>query len=475
MKRESFCVAAAAAFLLFVNAIGSLSGQSLNSPITLMGNRFVTFSIVIRTTPWEVSRDVKILNEDEYEFHTLQVVRDLRETFAKACPEGVITWGFSLNALEDMRPNYVQIKDYVTECHNKYGDEITYFPCHFSAMYLPRERVNKEISEAVQIISKMVGDGYRPKSILGGFLSAENMRYLSEKENIHVAHGNIWSQHSVDAGGTSADGAICYPYYPSKEHICKPAQDEKDFIDCVNLDGYSVDFLNAMVSGGLAGSTMFNGLSSRRGVGPIETYCEWGLDIGHLAVMHTQSIHFDSGFEFNGFGFVPVIWEAALLKRPERIYSGYELLLKALGKWISDTKTRWKDVKFISFGEFGEIWREYYKDNSDINYRFEEKGLGIGNSWGDEEIRWFMNKEFRLALLKNWHKNTPVKVVDFTRYDIPAKEPEDPSPENPILEWSLMNRINQKGLRPQDMPVLLAELSAEDKQLIAKYYPDLLK
>ena len=68
-----------------------------------------------------------------------------------------------------------------------------------------------------------------------------------------------------------------------------------------------------------------------------------------------------------------------------------------------------------SMGRYG---RQHYPDNEKWNYRFEEKGLGIGNSWGDEEIRWFMNKEFRLALLRNWHKNSPEKVIDFTRYDL---------------------------------------------------------
>ena len=114
-----------------------------------------------------------------------------------------------------------------------------------------------------------------------------------------------------------------------------------------------------------------------------------------------------------------------------------------------------------------------YKDNEKWNYRFEEKGLGIGNSYANEEIRWFMNKRFRLALLRNWHQNTPEKVIDFTRYDLKATEPADPDPDHPIKDWSLMNRINQKGLRPQDKPVSLHKLKRKEKELIAKYYPEL--
>jgi hypothetical protein len=142
-------------------------------------------------------------------------------------------------------------------------------------------------------------------------------------------------------------------------------------------------------------------------------------------------------------------------------------------KWVGETKKRWPDVQFITFGDYGEIWRNHYRNNEQWNYRFEEKGLGIGNSFGNEEIRWFMNKTFRLALLRNWHQNTPEKVIDFTRYDLAAKEPADPSPEHPVTDWSLMNRINQKGLRPQDNPISLKELNSDEQALIAKYYPEL--
>lgn len=87
-----------------------------------------------------------------------------------------------------------------------------------------------------------------------------------------------------------------------------------------------------------------------------------------------------------------------------------------------------------------------------------------------------MNKEFRLALLRDWHtKNSPAYVIDFTRYDLPAHEPADPSLEKPAKDWSLINKINQKGLRPQDKPVLIDKLEKEDQDLIRKYYPELLK
>jgi len=64
-------------------------------------------------------------------------------------------------------------------------------------------------------------------------------------------------------------------------------------------------------------------------------------------------------------------------------------------------------------------------------------------------------------------------VIDFTRYDLPAKEPADPEPGKHSRNWSLINRINQKGIRPQDQPVALTELTSEEQSLIRRHYPEL--
>jgi hypothetical protein len=59
-------------------------------------------------------------------------------------------------------------------------------------------------------------------------------------------------------------------------------------------------------------------------------------------------------------------------------------------------------------------------------------------------------------------------VIDFTRYDLPAQEPQTLQ-----REWSLMNVLNQKGTRPQDKPLRLAQLSADDQRRIVAQYPEL--
>ena len=53
-----------------------------------------------------------------------------------------------------------------------------------------------------------------------------------------------------------------------------------------------------------------------------------------------------------------------------------------------------------------------------------------------------------------------LSVIDFTRYDLPAKEP----PGQHACSFSLMGRINQKGTRPKDAPVAFDELSGGDKR-----------
>jgi hypothetical protein len=226
-----------------------------------------------------------------------------------------------------------------------------------------------------------------------------------------------------------------------------------------------MDFICARRSGALGHE--ITGYNSRRGVGPIETYIGWGLDLGHREVMHTQAIHFDSGFERNGFAWVTNIWEAQLVHE-----FGKELICSALERWVSDTKRRWPETHFVSFGEFGAIWRNQHRTNQDWNYRFTERGCGLGDSYNNLEIEWYMNPRLRLARLRDWHMQTPWKVIDFTRYDLPAREPADPDPQHPIRNWSLLNNINQKGLRQQDRPTLFTELSQENQEFIHHALPE---
>lgn len=416
--------------------------------IQLKGNRFLTFNTIIRVNQIEVSRD-KNAGVDERNLHSPEKIIKFREAIEEGFPGSKITWAFSWLALNDTTKQYQTIRKIVVGYHQKLGDEITFIPgAYFANAYNSTEQVNKDIHDGLKIIENMVGNSYRPKSIVAGFLSSKNQEYLVNEENIHVCQGNIWSQYAID--NQDGDGAVCYPFYPSKEHFCKPAQGKEDFIDCVNLDGWTTDFLAARREG------FAEGFNSRMGVGPIETLQAYGYDIGLKEMLHTTAIHYDQGFDLNGFAWVTNCWEISL-----------EIDYKGLTEWLKQIRQRWPDVKFITQGEFGLIWRNEYKNNS-FNYQFQEIGSGIGGSDANKKIKWYMNKSFRLALLKDLNTQEE-KVIDFTSYKDKAQEPVSGTTRN----WTLFGDINQKQTREQDSPVFIYQLTNKQRDLIKIYYPEL--
>ena len=49
-----------------------------------------------------------------------------------------------------------------------------------------RDQMNRYLHEGLKRVSEIVGKGYRPKSVVAGFLSAENLRYPAREEGIHI-------------------------------------------------------------------------------------------------------------------------------------------------------------------------------------------------------------------------------------------------------------------------------------------------
>lgn len=421
----------------------------------LTNRRILTFNSVIRVNQIEVTRT---RNEgfDEHDRHTPENVRALRDAYALGWPGAPMTWALSWQAMHDQRSNYQSARRLMREFHEKYGDDVTFIPgAYFANMYNTREQVNRDIHEALAKLPEFMGKGYRPKSLLAGFLSAANQKYLADQEDIHVCQGSIFSQFGIDNG--DGDGSISYPYYPSTEHFCKPAQSKKDKIDCVNLDGWTVDFISARRLG-LGKYTVDGkekGFNSRLGVGPIETIGWYGPEKGLEQMMACTAGHFDGGFKLNNWAWVTNCWEISLVPQVKN--------LQVLTKWLQGIRSRWQNAEALTQGDFGSAWRQQFKDNSRVDYRFVQRGTGIGCSNANLEIQWFMNHKFRLALLRDWEKDLPAKVIDFTRYDQAASEPKDLG-----RNWSLMGKINQKQTRPQDKPVRLEDLSAEDRELIWK-------
>jgi hypothetical protein len=412
--------------------------------------RFLTHVSVVRVNQIEVT-PTRSIGEDESADNRPERIRSRRDAFARGCPGGSMTWAISWLALIDQRAEYKEARKLLASYHDRYGDEITFIPGgYFAPMYATREQNRQTIAKALGMISQMVGSGYRPQSLVAGFLDAENQRHLAADEGIHVCQGQIWSQHGIDNG--DGDGGICYPYYPSTEHYLKPAQGPADFIDCVCLDGWTCDFLAARREG------FQGGFNSRMGVGPIETVGNLGIEAGRKEMMATTAMHFDQGNALNRFGFVTGIWETSL---------GHD---EDLAWWLQAVKERWPDTQVMTEGAFGLEWRKHTPDNTSLDYRFVARGTGAPGSEIENEIEWRMNQEFRVGLLRNWKAASPTMVIDFTRYDLKAHEPEGLQ-----REWSLMNVLNQKGIRPQDKPLRLGQLSLEDQRRIYARYPDLKK
>jgi hypothetical protein len=420
----------------------------------LDGRRILTFNSVIRVNQIEVTRT---RNEgfDEADRHTPANVRALRDALAAGWPGAPMTWAFSWRALFDERENYRRIRALMPEFRDRFGDDVTFIPgAYFANAYNTRDQVDRDLHEGLARVSEIMGGGFRPKSVIAGFLAAANQKYLAEKEGIRVCQGNIWSQYAVD--NQDGEGSICYPYYPSTEHFCKPAQNAGDFIDCVNLDGWTCDFLAARRHGQDWAASQ----RSRMGVGPIETIEWFGPEVGLAQMVETTAAHFDAGFALNGWAWVTNCWEISLVPQ-----IGH---LEVLTRWTKRIRERWPSAECLTLGDFGSSFRAQCPNNENLRYRFVQRGTGIGGSEVPLEIRWFMCREFRLALLRSWRERGTERVIDFTRYDLPAREPQDMT-----RSWSLMGRINQKRTRPQDEPVPFGSLAPEERALILKWFPEL--
>jgi hypothetical protein len=413
--------------------------------------RVLAFSTVVRYWTVETTRSTHLLN-NESSLHTVAACQALRDAFSAGWPGASMTWAFSWDALHAMDGEYPAIRALVAGFVGTLGDEFTFIPGgYFSPMYNPQSQTNADIHDALAVITQTVGKGYRPLAIIGGFLGAQTLDYLARMEDIHVAQATIFSQFNIDYG--DGDGGSPYPYFPSTQHYLKPAQGPSDLTDCVVLDGWTVDFMNARRNG-FAG-----GFNSRMGVGPIETIRNLGPVAGFAEQMHTTAIHFDTGFLLNGEAFVTSIWEVSL-----------PINVSYLTQWLAAVRGQWPDARALTHGAYGMQWRASHSRSNSYNYTFVEVGSGIGGSDGDKEITLYANPAFRLVLLRNLTDAGVGAVIDFTRYDLPATEPADP----PLTRsWNLFNELNWKESRAAgvDAPRALQDLSAEDQGIIKQWLP----
>src|ERR1700733_3959149 len=155
--------------------------------------RFLTHVSVVRVNQIEVT-PTRSIGEDESADNSTDHIRSRREAFARGCPHGKMTWAISWLALNDNRQQYKDARRLLASYHDRYGAEITFIPGgYFAPMYDTREHNQEPINQALRLIAAMVGNGYRPQSLVAGFLDADGQRYLASEEGIHGCQGQIWS------------------------------------------------------------------------------------------------------------------------------------------------------------------------------------------------------------------------------------------------------------------------------------------
>jgi hypothetical protein len=397
-----------------------------------MQKRYLTINCIIRKNQIEVARD-KFIGQDETLLHSVDSVDRLANMIRSGFPEAQITWAFSWLALFDQSERYIAIRKRVLEYQNQFGDEITFIPGGFFAnRYNTREQINLDLDEACDYITTWTN--HPPRSIIAGFLAANNIDHAAAKLGVVGVQGNIWSQYAID--NQDGDGSIAYPYYPSKEHFCKPAQTDADFISAPNFDGWTVDFFNARLAG-VKGARK----NSRLGVGPIETLGNLKGKKGLQELQAVTTAHYQDSMAFNPFTWITVNIETVLVHQiPDLPY---------ITKWIQWIKQNWPDVVCPPLSRFALDFKHEFPNNDRLAYELHQKGNGVGASNPKEEIIWFMNKKFRLGILKD--KRNRKSVFDYTDYTHHYQEPSGLGERN----WSLMGDMNQKQIRKQDKPQLL--------------------
>jgi hypothetical protein len=416
--------------------------------------RVLTLTCVVRKYQIETTRNTHE-GQDETELHSVKTVSKLAEIIRKGMPDAKINWAISWYALHDQTERFVEIRKLIKSFQEKFGDSITFIlGGYFANRYNTRDQINTDISEALGIIQDWIGT--KPKSLIAGFLSSDNIRYARQREGIIGVQGNVWSQYAVD--NQDGEGSIAYPYYPSAEHFCKPAQGTEDFTDCLNFDGWTVDFFNARVGGKWKRKTC-----PRMGVGPIETLGRFGGVKGVKEMLATTEAHFGTSSQFNPFTWITNTIEVSLVSQIKDI--------DYITKWLSLIHQKWPDAQCPTLEDFAQQLHHKFPNNDRLTYELHQRGDingGIGIAKKKHEIIWHMNKLFRCGIEVD--KKGTEWLFDYTPYyKIKQSEPQNVGERN----WSLWGPINQKQLREQDRPVLKDKFTEWDfiNQKLIELYP----
>jgi hypothetical protein len=379
--------------------------------------------------------------EDEAERHRPEDVDRFSRAVRDAVPDAHITWALSWGALTDATSRYRDLRQALRETADRHGDDVTIVPGgYFANAHASRDEVATEIAEGLERVA--ADFGRRPRSLVAGFLAAENVTRAAEEHGVATVQGHAWSQFDIDL--QDGDGSIAYPYRPSRRHFLAPGRGD-DTAPAVMLDGWTVDLLAARGRGGDAEGI---GANSRLGLGPIETLHRLPRELALTELRGVSAAHFDAAnVERNGLGWLTVNYELSEVDRGLERDPG---ILAAWSGWLAWLRETWPDCRVPAIAELGDDWGARHPDNDRLDYLLQQRGTGAPGSPSDEQVTWFMNEAFRLGIAER-DGGAPV-VFDHTDYD---EVPEEPHGDD--RRWSLLGRINQKGTRPQDRPVALGD------------------
>ena len=390
---------------------------------------------------------------DEADLHTPETVAAFRDAVAAGWPGAAITWSLSWRALHDERPNYRAIRQQMAAYHAQYGDDVTFIPGgYFANAYNTREQVNRDLHDGLAALPAVHGRGLpaaeRDRGLPGGGEPALPGRGRG--------HPRLPGQHLE----------------PVLDR--QPGRRRLDLLPLLSLDRAllqarpvarttrstaSTSTAGRWTSSPRAGAGFDGGFNSRMGVGPIETFGAYPPEVGLPQMLATTAVHFDDGFALNGFAWVTNCWEICLVTQIGRL----EYLT---GGWRTSGGAGRTPVRHAG-GVRAALAQRTPRTTTAWTTGSIQAGTGIGGSDRDREIRWFMNQQFRLALLRDCRGRRTRARDRLTRATTCPRA----SRRALTRQWSLMGAINQKQTRPQDRPVRLAALPAEERQRIIARYP----
>jgi hypothetical protein len=173
----------------FVPKKSSKSDLPKFSPDPLKG-RYINIMVGVRLHSWENTRARGHGQTPERDRHTTAIALKMRKAVAEAFPGARMTWAWTWFALNDKEQNYEELRQLMREFVKEYGDEMTFWPGIYSeGKFNMIEQAKKDLHEGLEMVSQMIGGGYRSKSVVSGHMSTDLMQYLAEHENIHVVQG----------------------------------------------------------------------------------------------------------------------------------------------------------------------------------------------------------------------------------------------------------------------------------------------